>query len=168
MYPHEVHTEIEQIFEFIETNNKAKVEFEGGEFTMLPARHPAGARMVIVNLGTIRIGYSGDTALYEPSLDRLFEECHVVIHEATSVEPVKGSHTNLLELLEIQIPKDTILYISHHDQTVVDWFSENDTNYPNMYLARDNDVINFDDTMYSIKGVKSQNKSTINDLRISS
>lgn len=131
---------LDQIYTFIEFTEETVMKFQGGEFICHPALHSDGARMVIVDIGKVKVGYSGDTALYHPSLDCLLRECQIIIHEATSLYKVPGNHTSLEELLGIKLPSNTHLFLSHHDDSVVQWVEEN-TLPKNFHLARDNDRI---------------------------
>lgn len=141
MYPDEVGAHFDSFCTVYEHEIDEKIEVAGGEMEFLEASHGANARMLRFSLPDLTIGYSGDTALFLPTLGQLLNSCDVIIHEVTSAIYDIPNHTSMQEILKVDVPKNVKLYITHHDQSVVDYVGQNGLP-PNFYLARDGMIVN--------------------------
>lgn len=105
----------------------------------IPALHGANGRMALITYFGKTIGYSGDSAFFEPSFRKLVQ-CEIILHEASTFDLHIPNHTNVLELLQ---NKDLIkgrMFLTHVDSSVT---QKSHLLEPPIFLAEENMKIQF-------------------------
>lgn len=130
-------TLLNDIYDFVEIDNEASINTSFGIMKTIPSKHLDDSRIVILTIDNHTIGYSGDTEFDSNLTQLLLDNCNLIIHEATTFDKKIIGHTNLKELLTLEPNNDQLIFITHHDDTVISEFNEYNTN-PNFILVKDN------------------------------
>ncbi len=127
-------------YHFIEIGNQTTKKIDDRlSVETLPAIHGGNGRMGILTFNGESIGYSGDSAFFEPSFLRLIN-CKIAIHEASSFNQPIPNHTTLSEILHYKTQIRGQLFLTHVDVTVTE---NSQIIEPPIFLAEDNMRIQF-------------------------
>ncbi|MHA2401851.1 MAG: MBL fold metallo-hydrolase [Candidatus Kariarchaeaceae archaeon] len=133
LYNDDIADHIPTLYDFYEHQPGESFTLSSTQIRTLPAAHSPEARMIIIELDGKSIGYTGDTALLVDSFSELLK-CDITITEATTYSHKIPDHTTVKELIDLQIPSEKRVYLSHVGNSVIE---NKDKIKPPLYLAND-------------------------------
>jgi len=133
----EVTEHLTDLYEFHEIGPGKEITWEAGTLKTLDADHTGNARMQIIQMDEVSLGYTGDTGMIEKALHELFS-ADFTITEASSGNHQIPQHLTLHELLEFEIPNTSRVYISHVGESTLAMSNQVE---PPLYMSYDGLVI---------------------------
>ena len=122
-YNPEVLSHMEKLYIFEEVGPDEIKKFEQGKLETFKADHEGNARMQRITLDDVKLGYTGDTGFIPNIFDEMLK-ADFTITEASSGRNRIPHHTNVLDLLNHDIPKNKFVYLSHVGESTIEMRNE--------------------------------------------
>ena len=109
---------LDDLYDFIEIGVNKSIDLRYGSLETLPAQHSGNGRMQIIEKEGIKLGYTGDTSMNEEYFTRLLESDFVISEASTGSHNIPD-HITLAELMKMDNPNETPIYISHVGESTI-------------------------------------------------